>query len=108
VLPAGFTYHAQLSQGALAAKTLGVSAPQLPLLEKLAGLLGSIQTKRTALESAMEQVERASTEEAKADLFARSVTGVMSEIRSAADELETVVADELWPLPKYREMLYLS
>jgi glutamine synthetase len=27
-------------------------------------------------------------------------------LRAVADELETVVADELWPLPKYRELLF--
>ena len=30
----------------------------------------------------------------------------MAAVRSCADALETVVADELWPLPKYREMLF--
>jgi glutamine synthetase len=30
----------------------------------------------------------------------------MSEIREIADHLETIVDDELWPLPKYREMLF--
>jgi glutamine synthetase len=27
-------------------------------------------------------------------------------LRKVADELETVVSDELWPLPKYRELLF--
>jgi glutamine synthetase len=27
-------------------------------------------------------------------------------LRGIADELETVVADDLWPLPKYRELLF--
>jgi glutamine synthetase len=32
----------------------------------------------------------------------------MLAIREVADYLEEVIADELWPLPKYREMLFLS
>jgi glutamine synthetase len=27
-------------------------------------------------------------------------------LREVVDELETVVSDELWPLPKYRELLF--
>ncbi len=37
-----------------------------------------------------------------ADILAR-----MSELRQVADALEQIVADEKWPLPKYREMLFL-
>ena len=31
----------------------------------------------------------------------------MAAVRSAADTLEGVVADDLWPLPSYQEMLYI-
>ena len=31
----------------------------------------------------------------------------MAEVREAADKLEKVVADDLWPLPKYSEMLFI-
>ena len=30
------------------------------------------------------------------------------EVREAADKLEKVVADDLWPLPKYEEMLFIK
>jgi glutamine synthetase type III len=32
----------------------------------------------------------------------------MEEIRAVTDDLESIVADGYWPLPKYREMLFLS
>jgi glutamine synthetase len=31
----------------------------------------------------------------------------MDAVRAAADTLEGVVADDLWPLPTYQEMLYI-
>ena len=31
----------------------------------------------------------------------------MGEVRTVADKLETLVADDLWPLPKYSEMLFI-
>jgi glutamine synthetase len=32
----------------------------------------------------------------------------MSKVREAADELEKVIADDFWPLPKYEEMLFIK
>jgi glutamine synthetase len=31
----------------------------------------------------------------------------MERVREAADGLEKIVADDLWPLPKYAEMLFI-
>ena len=31
----------------------------------------------------------------------------MASVRTAADELETLIADDLWPLPTYQEMLFI-
>jgi glutamine synthetase len=32
----------------------------------------------------------------------------MGELRASADALEGIVDDDLWPLPKYREMLFVK
>jgi glutamine synthetase len=32
----------------------------------------------------------------------------MAEVRKFADELEGIVADDLWPLPTYQEMLFIK
>jgi glutamine synthetase len=32
----------------------------------------------------------------------------MLEVRQHADGLETLVADDLWPLPTYQEMLFIK
>ena len=34
--------------------------------------------------------------------------GGMAKVRDAADQLEKVVADDLWPLPKYSEILFIK
>ena len=41
--------------------------------------------------------------QARAELFPALAT-----VREAADMLETIVADDLWPLPTYREMLFIK
>ena len=39
---------------------------------------------------------------------AETVCGLMGEVRSHADTLEMLVADDKWPFPKYREMLFIK
>jgi glutamine synthetase len=36
------------------------------------------------------------------------IRGLMDDVRVHADALEGLVADELWPLPKYQEMLFIK
>jgi glutamine synthetase len=36
------------------------------------------------------------------------VVGAMEDVRDVADRLEKLVADDLWPLPKYSEMLFIK
>jgi len=39
---------------------------------------------------------------------ARDIRGLMDKVRLHADALEMEIADEQWPLPKYREMLFIK
>lgn len=108
VLPACFGYQGSLASAAAAAKTVGVPAPQLESLEKITVAVQELQTKRSALEKAMGQYESIGNEEAKAEFLAQTVATTMDEIRNVVDTLEGSVADGYWPLPKYREMLFLN
>ena len=44
----------------------------------------------------------------KAEYYCKKLIPAMKEVRKSADELEKIVSDELWPLPKYREILFIS
>jgi glutamine synthetase len=46
--------------------------------------------------------------EAHAEFMRDSVVPAMDDVRGAADTLEKVVADDLWPLPKYAEILFIK
>ena len=43
-----------------------------------------------------------------AEYMHNRVIPAMGDVRSAADKLEKIVADDLWPLPKYSEMLFIK
>jgi glutamine synthetase len=46
--------------------------------------------------------------EPHAEFMRDSVVPAMAEVRDAADRLEKIVADDLWPLPKYSEILFIK
>jgi glutamine synthetase len=108
VLPAAFSYQGQLAQAAVANKTLGLEAPQTVPLKELSVHITQLQNKRSALEIALQRVEGMKAETDKANGFAMEISTIMHEIRILCDGLEAIVSDDLWPLLKYREILFLS
>ncbi|MCM2276772.1 MAG: glutamine synthetase III [Oligoflexia bacterium] len=108
VLPACFSYHGMLAGAVGAGKAIGVGTPQLETLSRVSELISSLQSRRASIDALMRKVDAASGEEEKAKLLSREVAQAMEEVRAYCDELEAVVADDYWPMPKYREMLFLA
>jgi glutamine synthetase len=71
-------------------------------IEEINSLFDSIQK----LKKAHEDAEGQSSLPKKAEAYKDHVLPAMLEVRAVVDSLETYVSDELWPLPKYREMLF--
>jgi glutamine synthetase len=42
----------------------------------------------------------------RAKVYSREVKTMMEKVRESADNLEMLIDDEVWPLPKYRELLF--
>ena len=61
-----------------------------------------------ALESANLAENQPEELEAHAEYMRDEVIPAMASVRQAADKLEKVVADDLWPLPKYSEILFIK
>jgi glutamine synthetase len=47
-------------------------------------------------------------EKEKAKKYSKTVAVYLDKIRYHIDKLELIVDDEIWPLPKYRELLFSS
>jgi glutamine synthetase len=66
------------------------------------------------LEKSIGSLETATSHHGSGDLlaeakhFQNSVIPAMKAVRDVADKLEGIVADDLWPLPTYREMLFIK
>ena len=108
VLPACFNYCAMLVESASNAKNAGVAViPQTDTANRVARLIQQLQTRRNELVKVIEQVEGMhDAPEKQAKLLTSEGAERMAEVRDSADTLELIVADEQWPLPKYREILF--
>jgi glutamine synthetase len=82
----------------------------------LAELVGEVEPVIKELHFALRGLEDANLDEnhpssspMKEAIYMRdSVIGAMEDVRDVADRLEKLVADDLWPLPKYSEMLFIK
>ena len=109
ILPAALRYQAEVAGSIAQLKAVGVLAPksQSALLNELTETIDDLQTGITKLTAAIDHhADGDSLAHAK---HARDqVLPAMTTVRTAGDKLETLVADDLWPLPTYQEMLFIK
>jgi glutamine synthetase len=75
-----------------------------PILE----LINKIYSTNKEILSQVESASSIHDESKKADMLCNKVKTKMDKLREYVDELENLVDDELWPLPKFSETLFIS
>jgi glutamine synthetase len=95
--------HSAISEGPTAITTLKKLHSER--VAKLETVFSEILFEVKNLEVSIEKVSKLSDESQKMKCLAFESTVIASRLRDAADNAERLVADDLWPLPKYREML---
>jgi glutamine synthetase len=108
VLPAAFEYANKLADGAALAKSAGIKhVPQRAAANELGATISSLQDARKELGAVSDKANHMHDDpEAAAKLLTSRGADAMAAVRTFCDELELKVADDLWPLPKYREILF--
>jgi glutamine synthetase len=99
IYPAAISYLSSLN-------SVGVKlthSPEAAVAALASTMMAAVEKLSVAIEK-----EDFDTIEAHMTFLAHEVRGLMNEVRAAADKLETLVPDSLWPLPKYREMLFIK
>lgn len=76
-------------------------------IEKISEHLEAIKSEVDAMTEARHKANRMKTEREKAIAYHDEVSPKMERIRMHIDALELMVDNEMWPLPKYREMLFI-
>lgn len=107
IFPAAVRYQNELADSATKVKALGLDA-DTSLLQELVKLTNCLQESVAALEAASEGAHHVEGLEEEALYLQAKVLPAMLQVRNYADKLEGVVADDLWPLPTYQEMLFIK
>ncbi len=103
IMPAAIRYQGELAGTAASLKMAGIEAPT-PLLAEVTALIGKLHDDVITLDEGIAGMHGENTfEESKYALEA--LIPAMAAVREVADTLESIVADDLWPLPTYNEML---
>lgn len=106
IFPAAIRYQNELAATVVNLKVIGYDI-DTDTLDKMTELVKQLQDSTATLEKTLEHHGSADLE-LEARHFCDEVLPAMLAVRAAADELEGYVADDLWPLPTYQEMLFIK
>ena len=107
ILPAVQGYMAERSNNALSKKSLGITAMsyETGTLKELSEYTDKLYKATAELDKLTSKVPTSSKEKT-ACYFRDKVLSKMSEVRKYADALEVITAEEYWPFPTYKDLLY--
>ena len=80
---------------------------QKDILTQIATRVNAIQAGATKLEAAQHAAHKAKSTSDAAKAYCDKVRPLFDTIRNEIDALELLVDDNIWPLPKYREILFI-
>ena len=105
ILPAALRYQTELATNVASLKAAGIEGDTSTLNEVTA----AIAELRTGIAELREQLghDHSDSVEAEAEHAGTGYLPAMDAVRAASDTLETLVADDLWPLATYQEMLFM-
>jgi glutamine synthetase len=89
-------------------KQLGLNYDSdMELIREIQHHTSTIQRLVGEMIEARKVANRIEDQRAKAIEYHDKVAGFLSQIRDHIDRMEEVIDDQLWPLPKYRELLFI-
>ena len=107
ILPAALEYQTQLATAVSSAEAAGIHPVETKkVLQRVASLVDEFRRRTDALARAVEH--EGGTPEEHAVYMRDTVVPAMAALRETGDTLETLVPHSLWPLPTYREMLFIK
>jgi glutamine synthetase len=107
ILPAALEYQKNIGQSVAAVKAGGSSSKQgKKLLGTYTKLVDRFKAGTDALEALIDH--NGSSAEKHAKYMRDKVVPAMAKLRELGDEIEVLTPHEIWPLPTYREMLFVK
>ncbi|WP_276090538.1 glutamine synthetase III [Pedobacter sp. JY14-1] len=112
IIPATVAYQNSLIENAKGLKELGLDDAALStpvsIINKLSQHLAIVKNSTDAMLEQRKKVNTIEDTREKAIGYDEKVKSYFDEIRYHADKLEQIVDDSVWPLPKFRELLFMK
>ncbi len=112
IIPTAIKYQTQLIENVKGLKDIfgdshkKVASVQLETIQKIAENTENIREKEELMRHESAKANALTSSKEKAMAYATTIKPYFDDIRQHIDELELIIDDELWPLPKYRELLF--
>ena len=112
VIPAAVRYQNVLIENVKGIKDifgegyLDFCSAEIETLKKISTYINRISMDVEELVEARKRANRIENIAERAKVYSHSVKDMMDKLRDSADHLEMLIDDEMWPLPKYRELLF--
>ncbi len=114
IIPVATAYQSQLLRNVERMRSIfpvekadELSARNLKLIEEIAMRTASIETQVDELVKARKVANKIEDEHRKAIAYHDTIAPYFETIRRQIDKLELIIDDTCWPLPKYRELLFM-
>ena len=115
IVPVATRYQSVLLDNALKMRQLftpekagKLAAQDIEEIEKIAGHITAIREETAQMVEARKVANRIVSEREKAIAYHDTVAPLLDTIRRHIDKLELMVDNQMWPLPKYRELLFIK
>ena len=112
ILPSAIEYQNRLIKNVKGLKELGLKKEayksQMDLLERMSGHINEVEQGCAAMLAERKVANKIEDASKRAKYYCDKVKPYFETIRYHIDKLELIVDDKLWPVPKYREMLFLK
>lgn len=113
VLPAAIRYQNILIENVKGVKSVfgedysDLCASEVATMRKISSFINRMSADVEALVEARKKANRIEDIAERAKVYSHEVKDLMDKVRYSADHLEMLIDDEMWPLPKYRELLFM-
>ncbi len=108
IIPVASKYESVLLDKAYKMKELGLNyESDIELIRDIQGHTSAIQRLVGEMIEARKVANRIEDQREKAIKYHNTVAIYLDQIRDHIDKMEEVIDDQLWPLPKYRELLFI-
>lgn len=113
IIPTAIKFQNSLIENVLGLKELftedeyrSMSEKQLMSIKKISGYIQMLRDDVYGIINARKDANKIASYSERAVSYSRNVLPYIEKLRTTTDKLEMLVDDELWPLPKYRELLF--